>query len=455
MMPGRFRRYPLWRWFLQLDPPVPDRTEGEIAAEVERHYTWNFIVNLLDVTWYWFGLSFISSATIVPLFISKLTPHPFALGLAAMIAQGAWFLPQLLTAPFTERVPRKKAIVVRLGFLLERLPLWFLPTAALLAPIAPWAALALFFLAYTWHGLGAGVIAPAWQDLIAKCFPVVRRGRFLGLSLFFGAAAGTFSALLSTHLLQNAPFPVNFLYVFAAAALAINASWLFLALTREPVLPVSAPRRSHTPLLADLRAILHQDTNFRRFLGARLLLVLGGMASGFVTVAALRQWAVPDSRVGLYTAELLIGQTVGNLVFGLLADRYGHKLSLELGALASCLAFTAVWLAPRAFWFDIGFVLLGVASGAVVVSGILIVLEFAPAARRPTYAGLANTATGLVSMVGPLLAAGLARWSYDGLFALSAAFSLAAWLALHRRVHEPRQTVPETVPTAETAGVCD
>lgn len=450
-MPGRFRRYPLWRWFLHLDPPVPDRSDGEIMAEVERHYPWNFTVNLLDVTWYWFGLSFISSTTIVPLFISKLTPHPLALGLAAMVAQGAWFLPQLFTAHFTERVPRKKAIVVRLGFVLERVPLWLLPAAALLAPVSPWAALAVFFLAYTWHGLGAGVIAPAWQDLIAKCFPVARRGRFLGVSLFFGAAAGTFSALLSTRLLENHPFPVNFLYVFAAAAVAINASWLFLALTREPVAPVPVHRLGQGPFLADLRAILGQDANFRRFLVARLLLVLGGMASGFVTVAALRQWGVPDSKVGIYTAELLIGQTAGNLVFGLLADRYGHKLSLELGALASCLAFVAVWLAPQAFWFDVGFVLLGVAGGAVVVSGILIVLEFAPAARRPTYAGLANTATGVVSMIGPLLAAALARWSYDGLFAISAFFSLAAWLALYRWVREPRHAAVEPTPVVETA----
>lgn len=450
-MPGRFRRYPLWRWFLHLDPPVPDRADGEIMAEIERYYPWNFTVNLLDVTWYWFGLSFISATTIVPLFISKLTPHPLALGLAAMIAQGAWFLPQLFTAHFTERVPRKKAIVVRLGFVLERVPLWLLPAAALLAPVAPWAALAVFFLAYTWHGLGAGVIAPAWQDLIAKCFPVARRGRFLGVSLFFGAAAGTFSALLSTRLLENHPFPVNFLYVFAAAAVAINSSWLFLALTREPVAPVPVHRLGQGPFLTDLRAILSQDVNFRRFLVARLLLVLGGMASGFVTVAALRQWGVPDSKVGIYTAEWLIGQTAGNLVFGLLADRYGHKLSLELGALASCLAFVAVWLAPQAFWFDIGFVLLGVAGGAVVVSGILIVLEFAPAARRPTYAGLANTATGVVSMIGPLLAAALARWSYDGLFAISAAFSLAAWFALHRWVREPRYAAVEPTPVIETA----
>ncbi|MGW8317939.1 MAG: hypothetical protein ACWGPS_01750, partial [Candidatus Promineifilaceae bacterium] len=69
------------RRLLQMDRPVPERTDAEMAAEVERHYPWNFVVNLLDVADFWFGLSFISSATIVPLFISKLTPNPIAIGL--------------------------------------------------------------------------------------------------------------------------------------------------------------------------------------------------------------------------------------------------------------------------------------------------------------------------------------------------------------------------------------
>ena len=39
-----------------------------------------------------------------------------------MIANGGWFVPQLLTANTVEQLPRKKPVVVRLGFLLERLP---------------------------------------------------------------------------------------------------------------------------------------------------------------------------------------------------------------------------------------------------------------------------------------------------------------------------------------------
>jgi len=93
-----------------------------------------------------------------------------------------------------------------------------------------------------------------------------------------------------------------------------------------------------------------------------------------------------------------------------LADRYGHKLSLELATLASFLAFALAWLAPSPAWYYAVFALLGSTAGGIMVLGILIVMEFCEPGRRPTYVGLANTGVGLVSMVAPLLGAWLAGW---------------------------------------------
>jgi len=62
--------YRALRWLLRLDQPAPTRTDEELAAEVERHYKWNYAVNLIDGASFWFGASFISASTILPLFIS-------------------------------------------------------------------------------------------------------------------------------------------------------------------------------------------------------------------------------------------------------------------------------------------------------------------------------------------------------------------------------------------------
>jgi len=311
--------------------------------------------------------------------------------------------------------------------------------APLLAGRSPALALAIFLSGYACHSLGGGAMATAWQDLIARCFPVNRRGRFFGTSLFVGAGTAALGATLSTWLLQAFPFPTNFLYLFTIAAGGITLSWFFLALAREPVKPLDAPRQSNRQFWAGLPDILRQDHNFRRFLLARLLLALGGMGGGFVTVAAVQRWQVPDGTVGVYTAALLLGQTAGNLAFGFLADRFGHKLSLEIGTLTSSLAFSLAWLAPSAGWYYAVFALSGIASGAIMVSGTLMVLEFGGPQRRPTYAGMANTSAGLVGMAAPLLGVWLAGVGYGWLFALSAAVNLGALAAMRWWVQEPRR----------------
>jgi len=426
------------RRLLQMDQPVPAHTEAEIEAERDRNYRWNFSVNMADVVSFWFGLSFISSTTIVPLYISKLTDSTVAIGLAAVISQGAWYLPQLFTANFVEGLARKKPMVVNLGFFLERLPMWVIVLSAVFAAWNPALALFIFLTAFAWHSFGAGVIATSWQDLIARCFPVERRGRFMGTSFFVGALTGAAAAGFSARLLADFPFPTNFIYSFTIAALSISISWVFLALTREPVGPVIKNKQSNRQFWSDLPHIVRRDENYRRFLFARLLLALGGMGLGFVTVAAVKRWSIADGTVGTYTLAFLLGQMAGNLTVGFLADKRGHKLSLEIGALSSFLAFALAWLAPTPEFYLVVFFLLGIMTGAVLVSGILVVMEFSRPERRPTYIGMTNTSVGVVSMIAPLIGAALAVAGYNWLFAVSAILSLLSAVALHWWVREPR-----------------
>ncbi len=426
------------RWFLQMDPPVAARAESDVAAEVARNYRWNFNVSVLDFSFFWMGATFTSAATILPLFVSKLTPSPWAIGLVAVIAQGGWYLPQLLTANVVERLPRKKPVVVNLGLFSERLPFWLLVAAALVAGDAPELALTLFLVGWAWHNLGAGLIAPAWQDLVARCFPVDRRGRFLGTASFIGSGAGAAGAVLSTWILQVLPFPSSFVWVFGIAAVLIMVSWVFLATVREPVQAVTVPRRSSGDYFATLPGLLRSDRNFSKFLVARVLLAAGNLGTGFLAVAAIEQWHVTDATVGLYTGAMLIGQTSATLFFGLLADRAGHMVSLKIGGLAFCLAFGLAWLTPWAEAFVIVFALLGIGGAAVLVSGILVVMEFAAPDRRPTYVGIANTCVGAAGGLAPLAGAALATSSYGLAFAASLACCLAAVVVMVYLVREPR-----------------
>ena len=95
-------------------------------------------------------------------------------------------------------------------------------------------------------------------------------------------------------------------------------------------------------------------------------------------------------------------------------------------------------LAPSPGWIFAVFFLLGITISAMLVSGIMVNLEFSVPERRPTYVGLANTTAGITSIVAPLLGAWLASSSYQWLFGVGAAINLVALIALHWWVKEPR-----------------
>ena len=66
------------RRLLEVDRPITPLDDDAIEAEGVKNYRWNFTVNFMDGATFWFGMSFISYATILPLFVSKLTSNPWA-----------------------------------------------------------------------------------------------------------------------------------------------------------------------------------------------------------------------------------------------------------------------------------------------------------------------------------------------------------------------------------------
>ncbi len=440
------------------DSGRPLAETGEEAAEDRaRLARRNRMFHTADGAAYWAGINAVSYNTVVPLFVSKLTDSPLLIGLVAVASQAGWYLPQLLTAGATEQISYKRPIAVRLGLLVERLPALLWPVAALLSLHSPGLALALFLGSYLMHFVGAGLIAPGWQDLIAHTFPAETRGRFFGLTTFLGTALGAIGGFAASRVLGSISYPLDFVLAFAFAAVLVQISWAFLALTREPIrqrrtVPGTQstvvdsrgsgpPPARKTRIPGDAIALIRQDRSFARFLIVRTLMGLGTMGFGFVAVYAARAFVIPDEVIALYTVALLLGEAGGNLSAGLLADKRGHRFPLILGTGAVTAAFTIVWLANVAWWFPLVFLLMGYATGAGRVSGMMIAIEFAPADRTPSYTGLTSTLAGFGGLIAPLIGSGLAAASYTLLFAVCAAINLLAWLGLIVLVIEPRTRI--------------
>lgn len=254
----------------------------------------------------------------------------------------------------------------------------------------------------------------------------------------FGGLAASFA---TASILAAVRAPASYGVCFVAATICMALSYVVLLFTREP--PASAPPAPSVPLrayLGRIPALLRRDRNMAWFLTARAFTVVGVMGSAFFTVYALRVLGAPAWRVGVFTTMLLAGQVVGNLVFGWLGDRMGHRLVLAAGTAAMAGASLVALFARSVDAMLIAFLLDGVYEAALSVSGLNILLEMAPAiGERPTYVGLGRSAVAPIACAAALLGGLLADAAgFTSVFAVSAAFCLIALAVLVIQVREPR-----------------
>jgi MFS family permease len=238
---------------------------------------------------------------------------------------------------------------------------------------------------------------------------------------------------------------LGYVISFTVAAVLIFLSWIFLSLTREPAVHSSKPVVSQLDYMRSLPEVLRRDRNFRLYLLSQIIFSSSGMATGFLVVYAVQVWSLPDVEASGFTVALQIGLALANLFFGFLADRKGHKLSLEICMALSVLSLVLAIVAPSPLWFFPIFFLRGAVNAGTFISGIAIVYEFTDAENRPTYIGLANTLPGVAGSIAPLIGGWLVgAVSYQAMFILSAIIGTLSWVLLHVAVREPRQMNPLT-----------
>jgi MFS family permease len=413
-----------------------------LEQQVERNFPWNFSVNVVDITFITLGLSLVSRETVMPLLVSQMTDSKIAIGLIPAVYSLGYYLPQLLTANYAERLKWKKPFVVwvsgpgeRLPYLLMGLVVWSL------AVPAPTVALSLFFLLLAASAVSNGVATPAWFTLIGKVLPVQRRGIFFGLSGGLGALMGIVGAYFVGQILDNQSYPKNFAILFTLSFFFMVISWVGLILNREPEDRVVKPQLSLRNYFRRLPDILRHQQNYRRYLISYSISRVGAMAVGFFLVYGNSRFSLSGAEVGLLTGLLIGSQAVMNLVMGWLADRRGHKVVLAASTFALALAALMAWLPLSKLALMAIFILLGVALTGDQVSRLSIILEFASPEDQPTYIGLTNTLLAPIMTLTPLLGGWLATWlGYPSMFFIAMVAAALGGVLLLFWVREPRKS---------------
>lgn len=197
--------------------------------------------------------------------------------------------------------------------------------------------------------------------------------------------------------------PKILVFFFFLAFSGLSVSWLILGLNREPSEKNYEMRISFKAYFNKLLNIFKKDHNFRNYLLARGIFHLGNMGLGFITIYAVKIWSLSDNYAGKFTIAFFSSQSLAYLITGYLADKYGHKINMVVGNIILIVGMTTVLWNNSPNYYLIVFLLVGISSAVETLSHQVIVFEFSNDENRPAYIGCANTMTGTIGFIAPII----------------------------------------------------
>jgi MFS family permease len=435
----------------QLPPPTAgEQAEAEYQAFIEknlpRNFAGHFIHGMLGMT----GFRIFNAPTFLPAYlhlIARALPYSDLWVASGVALQnlGSVVSP-VIGAAQVEHRKRVLPVSMLMGTLMRvqvaaiALCAWLLAGPSLVFAI-------LFFLFLL--GLFQGAQGVAFQMLLAKVIPTRLRGRLQGLRNIAGGQVSAGVAwlagayLLGKNPLKGGPLALwhnGYATTFALSAILTTLGLSMLAiLMREPEPPQVRPRARTWDRMREFPQLLAADRGYAFFMLAQTCATAGRIAVPFYVIFARHVMPLTGANIGLQSLVLMEGDSLSNLVWGTVGDRFGFRASF-IGAMILWIAATAVLLlAGTPTLVLVAFAGLGAAQAGFQMSSQTMVLEFGSLQDMPMRLGLSQTAQGLMNFLGPLAGGVIAVvLGYRALFYTSMGFEAAALALLVFVVDEPR-----------------
>jgi MFS family permease len=402
------------------------------------------------------GVGLVAVMTALPLLLEGLGAGRTWQGLAFGIGTAGWVITQPVGLFLLGRRRRMKRFLLPWSFTCSVPPYLLLAAlVCLLGMERPELCVPLVIAVLGVRFLGEGMIVAFWMDWQATVFPRAIRGRTVGLVAAASAVGFGLSAIVSSCVRADVPFPYDYALLFLLSAVLCGSAVTSFARVREPELRPAEYRGHSLPEVFSRFGRSLGDRNFRSYLVARILLTLGAGGSAFYAVhfTSTEGGQVGESTVIALGIFITFPQAVSGYLLGRLGDRRGHKLGAVVGATGQALSIAVAFLGRGPVTCAAAFALLGVAFAGGWVSHSNMLYETCPHDSRVAHITAANVVLGPLVLVVPLVTG----WVMEALTTTRTGIGLTLvptlagvlWLAL--TVREPRaiELWPETVGSAQ------
>lgn len=407
-----------------------------VDENLKRNYTANFIHGVLGMT----GFRLIYAPTIIPAYLLLLTGSTAAVGLGTALLQLGATISPIASGSRIEHRSHILPYAIGVGSMMRLMILGLALTGYFLTGNI---LLVATFACFVLLGFFTGAQRVAFQMLMSKLIPIRKRGRLQGYRNFAG---GLIAALLAwaagNYLIADKWLGNGYATTFLFAFLLTSAGLVVLkTMIREPAAPVSRPQM---PMMQRIRQFpeLLQDRDFAWFLAVQCFSTMARVGAPFWTIYAGTQLGLDGALIGGLSFVFLGSDTLSNVLWGPLGDRFGFKIIYVLALCSSVSGVTLLILGSTAVPIYAAFVLLGVGGSGWMLASTTMVLEFGEPQDTPMRLAFVTTLEGAIAASGPVIAGLLVATSgFRPLFFIVLAAQIAALALLVIKVREPRHRV--------------
>jgi len=343
-----------------------------------------------------------SAKLILPwLLVSLGVPVSFA-GFLVPIRETGVLLPQLFIAAMIRKMPLRKPVWLLGGFLSAMSLLGMVFIAIFLDGTAAGFAIIGLLIVFS---LSRGLCSVSAKDVLGKTVSKTRRGRLMGYS----AGIGGGFVLLSGLLIATLPIESSNGTIFTILLLVSVAMWglalaSFASIKEQPG-ATDGGGNAITVAIQGL-ACLRSDTQFRRFVIVRIMMLSIALAPPFYVLLA-QKWLGQDiSSLGLLIIASGVASSCSSPFWGMWGDhssRWVMVIAATSSAVLGLLLTSLVWLESTLLsqaWVHIAaFMILIVMHCGVRLGRKVYLVDMATADNRAMYVAVSNTIIGIAMMI--------------------------------------------------------
>lgn len=363
-----------------------------------KHFKRNFFLGVSNGVLFNFAWAFTSTSTVLPLFISQLTPSQFLVGLASTLEALGWFLPQIAIAAITLHRREQKPVYIKTAFLRGGSFLLFAVLVFFLGKENPSYLLAAFFFLFSLYSLGGGLAGVSFTDMVGKTIPEKKRGSFFGARMLVGGGLSALAGFLIQQILNVYDFPKNFGVLFLIASVLVIVALFSVCMMKEPTTAQRPEKRGVKENLLLGFKITKTDRSYRMLLLTRIAIGSYVMGLPFYIIYAQKYLFMPSSLAGVFLTVQMLGYLSSNLLWAYLSNRGKNNLVLLYSALFSAicplLVLSNAVLGIPLWAYGTIFFFLGATISGADLGYMNYLLQIAPEDRRPIYVGFSNTVVG-------------------------------------------------------------